>query len=147
MHDANGGLDVARLCGKWRQQIAVQANDGLHIGAGARELQNIAAAETEADRNLALEVADFSFRALASQGFERGSDPPPAFGRVGAQCIGKGMASGGPAAILPPPYMSATKATYLLPAMVAARLMALSVTPSQFGAISKSGRGPLARSS
>ena len=54
-----------------------------------------------------------------------------------------GAASGGPAGILPSPYMSATNAMYLLPAISAARLIDDSVTPSQFGAISSSGRGPL----
>ena len=51
--------------------------------------------------------------------------------------------SGGPALVLPLPYMSATKATYLSPAIFAARLIAMSVTPSQFGITSRSGRLPL----
>ena len=68
-------------------------------------------------------------------------------GASARSALASGAASGGPLAILPPPYMSATKATYLLPAIVAARLMASSVTPSQFGAISSSGRRPLTRSS
>ena len=78
------------FAGSERQQIAVQTDDGLHIGAGARELQDIAAAETEADRSLAFEIADLSFRALAAQRVERGSDAQPPFGRIGTQCIGKG---------------------------------------------------------
>ena len=50
---------------------------------------------------------------------------------------------GGPSQVLPSPYMSATKATYLSPAIFCARLIAMSVTPSQFGITSSSGRLPL----
>ena len=50
---------------------------------------------------------------------------------------------GGPSQVLPSPYMSATKATYLSPAIFSARLIAMSVTPSQFGITSSSGRLPL----
>jgi hypothetical protein len=51
--------------------------------------------------------------------------------------------SGGPLLVLPLPYMSTTKATYLSPAICCARLIAMSVTPSQFGATSSNGRLPL----
>ena len=50
---------------------------------------------------------------------------------------------GGPSQVLPSPYMSATSATYLSPAICCARLIAGSVTPSQFGITSSSGRLPL----
>ena len=144
VHHADRGLDVARLGRKRCQQIAVQADDRLKIGAGARELKHIAAAETEADRGLALEIADLALVAFAAQGIERGSDAAAPFEPIGAQCVGEvAPLPAGRREILPPPYMSATKATYLLPAIVAARLMASSLTPSQFGDISSSGRRPL----
>ena len=41
---------------------------------------------------------------------------------------------------MPSPYMQATKAMYLSPAIFSARLMMVSVTPSQFGITSSSGR-------
>ena len=111
------------LAGTWREQIAVQADDRLQVGAGARELKNIAAAKTEADRSLALEIAYLALGAFAAQGIERGGNALAAFGRVGAQCRWQAdAASGGPAGTLPPPYMSATKATYLLPAIVCSAL-------------------------
>jgi hypothetical protein len=61
--------------------------------------------------------------------------------------LASGIASGGPLATLPAPYMSAMKATYLLPAIVLTRSMACSLMPSQFGEISSSGRRPLVFSS
>ena len=146
VHHANGGLDIAGLRRERCQEITVQTDDRLHVGTGARELQAIAAsAKTEADRSLGIEIADLSFRALAAQRVERGSDAQPSFGRIGTQ--GRPWLPVGGGVSLPPPYMSATRATYLLPAMAAARLMASSLTPIQFGAMSKSGRDPLARSS
>jgi hypothetical protein len=49
---------------------------------------------------------------------------------------------GGPSQVLPSPYIQPTKATYLSLAIFCARLMAFSVTPSQFGITSRSGRLP-----
>ena len=96
--------------GKRRQQIAVQTDDRLQIGAGARELKNIAAAKTEADRGLAFEIADLALDAFATQSVERGSDTLAPFeAHRRAMRWQADPASGGPAGILPPPYMSATK--------------------------------------
>ena len=128
------------LAGSGGAQVAVQTDDGLEVGAAARQLQHVAAAEAEADRGLARQIADAAFVACRAQRVERSRDAAAALGRIGAQAVGEFRGLGGPALILPPPYMSATKATYLLPAISAARLMASPVTPSQFGAISSSGR-------
>src|ERR1043166_411077 len=50
---------------------------------------------------------------------------------------------GGPEQVLPSPYMSATSATYLSPAIFWARLIAGSGTPAKFGITSSKGRLPL----
>ena len=122
----------------------MQTNDGLDVGAGARELQHIAAAEAEADRGLPREIADLALVAFARAAHRaRRSMRRRRSGASARSPLANSADSGGPALTLPPPYMSATKATYLPPAIVAARLMASSVTPSQFGAISSSGRRPL----
>jgi len=62
----------------------MQADHGLDVGAGARELQHIAAAEAEADRCLPFEIADLALVAFGAQRIERAGDAGPALRRVGA---------------------------------------------------------------
>jgi len=47
VHGADSGFDVARFRWQWGQQISVQTDNGLNVGARTRESEHIAAAETD----------------------------------------------------------------------------------------------------
>ena len=62
----------------------MQADHGVDVGAGARELQHVAAAEAEADRGLLRRVADAALVGFGDHGVERRLDALAAFDAVGA---------------------------------------------------------------
>ncbi len=54
----------------------MHGNDRLHVGAGARQIENGEAAEAEADRGAPADVADRAPVGFPRHGIERGSDAP-----------------------------------------------------------------------
>jgi hypothetical protein len=89
MNDADGGLDVARLGRCLGDEVAMDADDGLHIGAVTREFEHIAAAEAEADRHFLRCIADAALFAFGHQRIERGADAGAALLRIVAQIVGE----------------------------------------------------------
>ena len=101
----------------------MQTDYGLYIGTSAGEFEHIAAAKTGSRCRLPAKVANAAFFAFDAQGFESGDDASSPFCCVGAQCICQRGGFRWSGRYLPPPYMSATNAMYLLPAISAARLV------------------------
>ena len=77
VHGEHLGLDVAALGGVRRDQRSVHGHHGLHVGARAREIEDVEAAEAEADGGAPVDVADRAPVRFAGQRVERGRDPAP----------------------------------------------------------------------
>src|SRR5262249_38384656 len=121
----------------------MKADDGIDVGAAARQLQHVASAETKPTAAFLLLspiprlFASVTIVAKAALTRLRPST------RSARTVIIHSCEVGGPSQVLPSPYIHPTKATYLSLAIFCARLMAFSVTPSQFVITSRSGRLPL----
>ena len=112
VHRQHRRLDVARLGGLRRRQCPMHGHDRLHVGAGAREIEHVEAAEAEADRGAPGDVADRAPVGLPRQGVERGRDAPAHAGDVGHERLaGTPSGSSVPTGPLPSPNMSATNTT------------------------------------
>jgi hypothetical protein len=73
---------MADLMSPFLAGAAVHGDDRLHIGAGAREIDHVAAAEAVAKPSAPLGVADAASDRLLRHGLECRHDPPARFGGV-----------------------------------------------------------------
>ena len=111
MHGEHRGLDVAALGGLRRRKRSVHRHHRLHLGAGAREVEHVEAAEAEADRGAAVDVADRAPVGLLGQGVERSAMRRRMPGTSAMNGRRNSMGFSVPTGPLPSPNMSATNTT------------------------------------
>src|SRR3974390_1235848 len=90
MQHADRSFDVARLTRQRCDQIAMDANDCLYIGATTGELQDIAPAEAKTNSCLSVKITNPTCVGFPPQGFQRTSDSPAALACICTYSIGKG---------------------------------------------------------